>query len=222
MKKENLLKIAILMTLVAALVFLFVHFGLYDFFIYKDKAIAFINSFGPLSVLIFISLQIFQVVAAPIPGEATGFIGGYLYGPLLGTLYSTVGLAIGSWLAFVLARTYGLPLVEKVINKELVAKYDYFLRHKGIAVSFILFLVPGFPKDSLCYVMGLSHMETRTFVIVSTVGRLLGTILLSLGGSFVRNDQTEELIVLGIIGGLLILVAYLRRESWLKYFHRNH
>jgi uncharacterized membrane protein YdjX (TVP38/TMEM64 family) len=199
-------------------IYLFFHYDIYTFFIYKEKALAFINSFGPLSALVFILLQIVQVVAAPIPGEVSGFIGGYLYGPILGTIYSTVGLSIGSWLAFVLARTFGLPLVEKIISGKIIGKYDYFMEHKGILVSFLLFLVPGFPKDALCYIIGLSRMGTRTFIAISTAGRLLGTIMLSLSGSFARNDQTKQLIIVGIIGLIIAIVAYFRRDVWLKYF----
>ena len=97
-------------------------------------------------MVIFIGLQILQVIVAPIPGEVNGFIGGYLYGPVLGTLYSTIGLTIGSWLAFLLARWLGLPFVEKMINPKIIQKYDHFMEHRGILITFILFLIPGFPE----------------------------------------------------------------------------
>ena len=70
---------------------------------------------GRLSIFAFMLLQVLQVIITPIPGEVTGLIGGYLYGPMLGTVYSTIGLTIGSWIAFILARAYGLPLVERVV-----------------------------------------------------------------------------------------------------------
>jgi len=89
--------------------------------------------------LVFIALQIVQVVVAVIPGEISGFIGGYLYGPFLGTLYSTIGLTLGSWLAFMLARFFGEPLLEKVVKKEVFEKFDYFMEHKGLLVSFLFF-----------------------------------------------------------------------------------
>ncbi len=118
MNRDAIIKIAILLALILAGVFLFFHYDLYTFFVSRKKIIHFVNSFGPLSVVIFIGLQILQVIVAPIPGEVNGFIGGYLYGPVLGTLYSTIGLTIGSWLAFILARWLGLPFVEKIINPQ--------------------------------------------------------------------------------------------------------
>src|SRR5512133_26184 len=168
MNKNAVIKITILLAIIITAVFLFFYYDLYSFFISRKKLINFINSFGPLSVVIFIGLQILQVIVAPIPGEVNGFIGGYLYGPALGTLYSTIGLSLGSWIAFVLARRLGLPFVEKVISPQIIEKYDYFMEHRGILITFILFLIPGFPKDALSYMIGLSRMKTSTFLVICT------------------------------------------------------
>ncbi len=184
--------------------------------------IEFISTFHPYDQLVFIAIQILQVIAAPIPGEVTGLIGGYLYGPALGTIYSTIGLTIGSWLAFVLARFFGLPLVEKVVSPVIIEKYDYFLEHRGLLVSFLLFLIPGFPKDYMCYIMGASHMKTWHFLGISTVGRLLGTILLSVSGSYARNNQYKELLFIAGVSCLLIAIAYFYRDKWLEELKRRH
>ncbi|HYR02419.1 MAG TPA: TVP38/TMEM64 family protein, partial [Syntrophobacteria bacterium] len=181
----------------------------------RERLINFIKSFHPYDEFVFILFQILQVVFAPIPGEVTGLIGGYLYGPVLGTIYSTVGLTVGSWLAFMLARFLGLPFVEKAVNPEILKKYDYVMEHQGAIVSFILFLIPGFPKDYLCYIMGLSHMKLWTFLIISTVGRLIGTMLLSMSGSYVRSNHYVGLLVLLGAGGVFVLLAYLYRERWI-------
>ena len=149
----------------------------------------FLNSLGPLSFVGFIILQAIQVIAAPIPGEVTGFIGGYLYGIVIGIVLSTIGLTIGSWVAFTLSRVLGRPFVEKFIKKKTIERYDYLLHHKGAFLVFLLFLIPGFPKDSLCYILGLGHLTTKEFLIISTVGRFAGTVLLTLGGSYIHNQQ---------------------------------
>ncbi len=215
MNKNAVIKIVILLTMIITAVFLFFYFDLYTFFISRRKIVNFINSFGPLSVVIFIGLQILQVIVAPIPGEVNGFIGGYLYGPVLGTLYSTIGLTIGSWLAFVLARRLGLPFVERVISPQVIAKYDYFMEHRGILITFILFLIPGFPKDALSYMIGLSHMKTSTFLAVCTAGRLLGTIMLSVSGNCARNDQNIAMAAILGISALFVALAYYYHEELL-------
>ena len=221
MNKHAALRITILLMLILAGIFIFFHFNLYSFFVSRKKVVHFVNSFGPLSVLIFIGLQILQVIVAPIPGEVNGFIGGYLYGPVLGTLYSTIGLAIGSWLAFVLARWLGLPFVEKVINPQIIQKYDHFMEHRGTLITFILFLIPGFPKDALSYIIGLSHMKTSIFLLVCTSGRLLGTTMLSICGNYARNDQNVAMLAILGISALLVLLAYYYHEEILNLVRKK-
>ncbi len=215
------LKIVSFLALLLFGTYLFFHHGLYIYFVQKEKAVEFINSFHPYGEVVFIALQIVQVVAAPIPGEVTGIIGGFLYGPFLGTIYSTLGLTIGSWIAFVLARTFGLPLVEKTVKSEILARYDYLMKHQGILVSFVLFLIPGFPKDCLCYILGLSHIRTGQFLIISTTGRLLGTILLTVSGSYVRSNQYKQLLVIVSVSIIFVLAGYLYRDRLLKRLRKK-
>jgi uncharacterized membrane protein YdjX (TVP38/TMEM64 family) len=221
MNNRSVIKLAALFLFIAIGTYLIFHFNFHVIFTDKDKLVAFVESSHPFDEIVFISLQILQVVFAPIPGEVTGFIGGYIYGPILGTLYSTIGLVLGSWLAFILARFLGLPFVEKVVKPEIIKKYDFILEHKGALVAFVLFLIPGFPKDFLCYIMGLSHMTVWTFLVVSSIGRLLGTVLLSVSGSCARNGQYGMLFIVLAISGILVLIAYLYREKWIEMLKRK-
>ena len=221
MKGRFIFKMLLLFGCAVLGVYLFIHFELHFFFLDRTRAIHFIKSFHPYDEVAFIVLQILQVVAAPIPGEATGLIGGYLYGPILGTIYSTIGLTVGSWIAFMLARIFGMPLVEKVVKPKVISKYDHFLEHQGAFVSFLLFLIPGVPKDYLCYIMGVSHMPTRTFIIISTVGRLLGTMLLSVSGSYARNDKYLALIGIMLVSGIFVIIAFIYRDGLLEMLKKN-
>ena len=221
MNGKAFIKIAILLSLIVLCVFLFFYFDLYRFFVSRRKIIDFVNSFGPLSVVIFIGLQILQVIVAPIPGEVNGFIGGYLYGPVLGTLYSTIGLTIGSWIAFGLARWLGLPFVEKVIDPKILRKYDHFMEHRGTLITFILFLIPGFPKDALSYIIGLSHMKATTFLLICTGGRLFGTIMLSISGNCARNDQDVAMAAILGISALIVVLAYYYHDELLHLVRKK-
>jgi len=155
-------------------------------------------------------------VAAPIPGELSGILGGYLYGPFWGTVYSTIGLTIGSWIAFMLARFFGEPLLENVVKKEVFKKFDHFMEHKGLLVSFLLFLIPGFPKDYLCYIMGVSLIPTGTFIVISTAGRILGTIMLSVTGAFAGNGQYTFLTVILVMGVVIFIAAYYYHDKLIE------
>lgn len=193
------------------------------FFSNREQLSAFVASFGYFAPLTFIGLQVFQVLFAPIPGELTGFIGGYLFGIGLGLVYSTIGLTIGSLCAFLIARRLGMPFVRRFVGQELMGKFDYLMEHQGAFFAFIFFLIPGLPKDYFCYLLGLSPMHIITFFVVSFVGRIPGTLLLNLQGQAVRSeDYRRFFVVLGIALFLIVLtVVYRDRiERWLK-IHRK-
>lgn len=198
---------------------LFAH-GYIDYFTDRQRMLHFITEHRANAAMIFIGLQTLQVVAAPVPGEVTGFVGGMIFGTWGGILFSTIGLTLGSWIAFVLARLAGRPLVEKIASPETINRYDYVMKHKGLFLAFLMFLIPGFPKDFLCYLLGLGYMGHVEFLLVSTSGRLLGTVLLTLGGSFFRDGRYGALFTLAGISILLILLAMTYREKLERWFRQ--
>lgn len=165
-----------------------------------------IVSFGPYSPLAYILIQILQVVIAPIPGGAIEFIGGYLFGVKAGFIYSMIGLLLGSWAAFAIARIFEKLAVEKIIPPQTMKKFDYLIGHEGVILSFLLFLIPGFPKDALCYILGLTPMHTGIFLFIATVGRIPGTLLACLQGGKAFEHQYKAFLILLGISVLIILV----------------
>jgi uncharacterized membrane protein YdjX (TVP38/TMEM64 family) len=191
-----------------------------DHFTDKELIKHVLKSAGALAPLFFIVIQSLQVVFAPIPGEATGFIGGYLFGVPLGFLYSTIGLTLGSVGAFLLARWLEEHVVARWIPKEILQKFDFLMERQGALISFILFLLPGFPKDYLCFVLGLSRMPFKLFLIISTVGRIPGTLLLTLQGAKVyQGDYWSTGIILGLCLLLIMVLGYYR-EAVYQYIRR--
>ena len=221
MNKRLIFKVFILILITIAAVYLTVHYELYIFFTSKERIINFVQRFHPYDEIVFIFLQIVQVVAAPIPGELTGFIGGYIYGPVLGTIYSTIGLTLGSWLAFILAHFFGMPLLERIVKPAVLEKFDHFMEHQGILVSFFLFLIPGFPKDYLCYIMGVSRMPVGIFLVISAAGRLLGTIMLSITGSSAREGHYFLLGCFVGVGIIIFVAAYFYQDKLLHLLKKN-
>jgi uncharacterized membrane protein YdjX (TVP38/TMEM64 family) len=213
---KNFFLILLVLAIIVSGCFLFFYYDLPSFFSSEEKMLQAVSALGPLSILAFRLLQVLQVIITPIPGEVTGLIGGYLYGPMLGTVYSTIGLTIGSWIAFILARTYGLPLVERVAPQSAISRYDTFMKGRGWLVCLAFFVLPGMPKDMLCYIMGLSHMPAREFMIIAAAGRLLGTILLSVAGSSVRSHQNSMLLIIAGICAALAVLAYFYKKKFLR------
>ena len=220
MKNKVWLKLSLLILLVAGSTLVLYKTGLVSFFLDKDRMKHFLDSFGPLSFIGFIFLQTAQVVISPIPGEVTGLIGGFLYGTFLGLVLSTVGLTVGSWVAFSLSRSFGRPFAEKFVNKETMCRYDYLLRHKGAFLVFLLFLIPGFPKDYLCYILGLGHMSTKEFLVISTLGRFMGTLLLTLGGDYIRHEQYSRFFLLSGLAIIFVLLSMAYKDKIEKTFRR--
>lgn len=210
--KKTIFLILLAVAVMGGMVYALYATGLIDLLTSKNRLLQFIRENGTHAATIFIGVQIIQVVAAPLPGEVTGFVGGILFGPVWGVVYSTIGLTIGSWAAFMLARLLGRPIVERVASRELIERYDYVMRHKGLLLAFLMFLIPGFPKDILCYILGLGHMRLRDFLIVSATGRLLGTVLLTMGGTFFRDAQYGALFTIIGISLLIILLVMIYRD----------
>lgn len=210
----------LLFALLAAVAWALYASGLVDLFTSRAQLLAFIKQYHGYAAFIFVGLQALQVLAAPIPGEVTGFVGGVLFGPVWGIVLSTAGLALGSWAAFMLARLLGRPLVERFVDPATIARYDYVMKHKGLFLAFLLFLIPGFPKDYLCYLLGLGHMSQRNFLLVSVSGRLLGTVLLTLGGTFFRDERWGALFMVVGVSVTIVLVVMIYREKLEKFFRR--
>jgi len=219
---KALLRFSILAVLIALIVYLSYRFGLIEFFLNEEKLKNFIQSLGPLGFLGFILIQAFQVVAAPIPGEVTGLLGGYLYGTVGGAILSTIGLTLGSLIAFTLGRVFGKPFVEKVVDPMVLNKFDYLLHHKGAFLVFFLFLIPGFPKDYLSYFLGLSRLSIIEFTIIAGIGRLLGTVLLSLGGSYLRHHEYEKFLRLAGIAIVAMVTIWLFKDRIERLFRMWH
>jgi len=178
-----------------------------------------ISSYGAYAPLAYILLQVLQIVIAPIPGGAVEFLGGVLFGVKAGFIYSMIGLTLGSWLAFSLARIFEKVAVEKFVSKQTRKKFDYLVEHQGAILSFILFLIPGFPKDALCYILGLTPMHLGIFLTISTIGRIPGTLMATLQGAKAFEHQYMLFLILMGLSALVILIFYIYHEeihNWVK------
>jgi uncharacterized membrane protein YdjX (TVP38/TMEM64 family) len=216
-RQKTLIKVTVLFSVVA-LIFLLGTYGsqlvnLREFYTTRESFSRFLISLGSYSPIFFVLLQALQVVISPIPGELTGIVGGYIYGATLGFILSTLGLALGSLAAFELARILGRPFVEKFVNQNLLKKFEFLTTDTGATLCFLLFLIPGFPKDVLCYLLGLSRMKLTTFLVLSTLGRMPGTFLLTLQGASIRSHRYHTAGAVAATGVVIVFVGYLYRAQ---------
>jgi uncharacterized membrane protein YdjX (TVP38/TMEM64 family) len=120
-------------------------------------------------------------------------------------------------------------LTERFVDKATMGRFDYLLHHKGAFLVFLLFLLPGFPKDYLCYILGLGHLTTLEFLSIASTGRLLGTVLLTLSGTYLRKAQYFRFFTLcGVaVIAVFLAIAYkdkleLRFRKWHEKHHKKH
>lgn len=133
------------------------------------------------SVFIYIGIQIVQIIICFIPGQAVQIAAGYVYGFLLGYLYSIIGTIIGTISTFYISKILGRPALNIFFDHEKLDKYIARMNSKkAIGIVFIIFLIPGLPKDLFTYAAGVSDMKLKTFLIVSVIART-PAMMISLG-----------------------------------------
>jgi len=191
--------------------------------LYQDKHFLreTVKSWGWLGPLVFIVIQALQVILSPIPGEATGLAGGFLFGVSLGFFYSTIGLTLGTLACFGIGRWLGRPFVRRFVADHYWERMGFIIEAEGAILCFILYLIPGFPKDILSYLFGLSPMPFWVFALVSTLGRAPGTWILSAQGSHVAPGQLREFALLLAIVAAVVIPLYYYRNRILGFFRRD-
>lgn len=189
----------------------------------QKQAEAFLRAWGPIGApLAFVGVQILQVVFAPIPGEASGFVGGYLFGALPGLVYSTIGLTTGSVINFSLGRVLGRRYIAKLIPADYIRRFDTLAKRQGAIIFFIFFVFPGFPKDYLCLFLGLTSLSLKVFILMAGIGRIPGTLMLSLQGAEVfQQDYTVLAILIAITLAFIIAACFWRERiyGWIERFN---
>jgi uncharacterized membrane protein YdjX (TVP38/TMEM64 family) len=194
---------------------------LFNFLSDRDKTSAFIEGFGPAAPLVFMLVQVLQVMLAPLPGEATGFIGGYLFGVTKGFLLSSIALSLGSIINFGIGRFFGRRYVRKVIPPKYLTRFDKVARPEGALIVFMLFLFPGFPKDYLCLFLGLSSLPFKIFVLMATIGRIPGTFFLSLQGAMLFEQNYLVLVLATVFFSGIVLLGYFFRKSLYAWIEKQ-
>jgi uncharacterized membrane protein YdjX (TVP38/TMEM64 family) len=181
----------------------------------------FLDRYGPVSFLIFALIQAAQIVIAVIPGEVVQIAGGYVFGTVLGTLGSATGAVLGTLVAFFATRLAGYPLVKVFVSPKKLSRFDFLLNNPRSDITlFVLFLIPGIPKDALVYISGLTPIKPWRFLLISTVARFPGL----LGSAYIgANLQQKDYLTVWILCGIaliLFVVGILGKDRIIERLHR--
>ena len=183
----------------------------------KDDFREYIRSFGALGPLVLLGLQILQVFIALIPGEIVETAAGYVLGPWLGTAVCYLGIAVASSLIFTLTRRYGVKLVEVFVSREKINELRFLnTAQKRNMLIFLIFFIPGTPKDLLTYFVGLTDIRLRTFLLLSMVARVPSVISSTFGGHLLGEEKYWGAVILYGITGLLSILGMIVYNRHLK------
>jgi uncharacterized membrane protein YdjX (TVP38/TMEM64 family) len=188
--------------------------------LYRDKHFLkeTVAAWGWAAPIIFIGIQALQVIVSPVPGEITGPVGGALFGTAWGLLYSTIGLTIGTLICFGLGRLWGEPLIRPWLSEHHWHRMNFVIEAEGAILCFILYLIPGFPKDIISYLFGISPMPFWIFAVVSTFARIPGTWISSYFGAHVGDQQYIWAAIFIALVTAVCLPIYYYRDRIIRRF----
>lgn len=186
-----------------------------------ERLIHQIRDAGPWGMLVVLGMEFLQVVVAFIPGEVVQMAAGALYGSWLGAFIIIIGAVLSSWFIYEMVHRLGQPFVSAMVPTKHLEKIREFERSGKLkAVVFILFLLPGLPKDTFTYLVPLTEMNVRSFLVITTVGRIPGLLLSTYAANgLVDGNMTQSFIILVIIA-IMAGLAIFFREKLIRVLNR--
>lgn len=205
---------------------------LYIYFYHKDflmsfenfnDIVTFLEQYKLHSIPIYISLQILQIVISVIPGQVFQLAAGYLYTFFPATLFSIIGAVIGTTITFYLASWLGSDFIHMLFGKESTADYVAKLNSKrAYSIVFLLYLIPGLPKDVISYAAGISEMKYKPFIIISTVGRLPGMMGSIVIGSMWHKEEYFGMLILGVLAVVSFITCIICRKKIQQFLDKAY
>lgn len=171
----------------------------------------YIKSFGIGGPVVLLGLQVLQVFIALIPGEILETAAGFAFGPFIGTLVCYLGVAIGSAVIFFLTRRFGVKLVEIFVSRDKINELRFInTEKKRNGLIFLVFFIPGTPKDLITYFVGLTDIRFMTFLLISLLARIPSVISSTFGGHLLGEGKLwGALLLYGITGAASITGLYI-------------
>lgn len=182
----------------------------------------FLEAYGWRGRLILFGLQCLQVVIALIPGEVIELGAGYAYGAIEGSLICMAGVALSSSLIFWLTKKFGTPLVELFISREKISELRFINSEKKLKrLIFLLFFIPGTPKDALTYFVGLTNIRLTEFLAISLVARIPSLLSSTLCGGFLGKERYVSAIIIYAITAAVSITGYLLYNKFISKKHQK-
>lgn len=181
-----------------------------------------VRNAGPLGFLILLAMQFMQIVVAFIPGEVVQMAAGMMYGPWLGAAVVLLGCIISSAFVFAVVHRLGVPFVRDMVPTKYLDKFNAFEESGKLSiVVFILFLIPAMPKDTFTYLVPLTNMRMRDFLVLSNVGRIPGIVISTYAANGLVDDNITQSIIIFAVVAVIAIVAIVFRDKIMNLFHHD-
>ena len=164
----------------------------------------YISEFGNMAVFLFILFSFLQVIILPVPGSVTVAAGVALFGPLKCSIFSFIGITLGSIVAFTIGRVVGEKAVRWIVGEETLKKWLQKLKGKDYLILSIMFLLPLFPDDVLCFVAGLSSMTWTYFIVMIVITRVTSILATSYSVGLIPLPTWWGIMIWLILGALVV------------------
>ena len=204
---------------VAIMVYISIYIGkpLMQFITEPERFRMWVEQHGILGRMIYMLIVFLQVVIAIIPGEPLEIAGGYAFGAIEGTLLYLGAAVLGSLVVFLLVRRFGIRLLEIFFTKDRIESLKILkTNRKRSILFFLIFMIPGTPKDLLCYYAGLTDMKLSTFLLINAIGRLPALISSTIGGDALGMQSYTAAIIVFAVTLLLSLIGYIIYSKIIK------
>lgn len=187
-----------------------------------ERVVQDVRNAGPGGVLILLGMQFLQVVVAFIPGEVVQVAAGMMYGPWGGAAVVLVGCVISSAFVFFIVHKLGAPFVRAMIPEKWMGKLEDFEETDKLDVMvFVLFLIPGLPKDVFTYLVPLTDMSMRNFLVLSTVGRIPGILMSTLAADGLMEGDIMRSVLLFLVAAGIAALAIVFHEKIMHAFAKK-
>lgn len=169
----------------------------------------YIAKFGNMAVFLFILFCFLQVVILPIPGSVAVAAGVALFGPLKCAIYSFIGIILGSVVAFAIGRWVGYKAVKWIVGEDTLKKWLAKLKGKDYLILSLMFLLPMFPDDVLCFIAGLSSMTWPYFLIMITITRAISVFTTAYSVGLIPFNTWWGILIWVIIAAAVVAAFWL-------------
>lgn len=213
MEKRDILRrrvVSLLSVFIFIGLFIFLFFAvgkpLIQFVEEPEQFRAWLDSYGIWGRVIFVGMTLLQILIGIIPGEPLEIGAGYAFGVWEGFLLCEIGILIGSALIWCFSHYLGIKAVEAFYPREKLNELKFLKDSQKLNITtFILFFIPGTPKDMLTYVLGLTPMKLSTCLFITTVARIPSVITSVIGGSALGEQNYLTAVIVFIVTGLISL-----------------